>query len=106
MIVGGEVIKFPPTPPLARLGAATPRGDKLLSGTAAEALLRRRLAVEEKIDGAGIGLSIDRHGALRAQSRGSYIAPGLPHQFQPLWRWMAEREVRLRAALGNELVLF
>jgi len=99
-------VKFPRTPHLTWLGAGSPRGDKLLASDEAESLLRRRVAVEEKIDGACIGFSIDAQGMLRAQSRGSYIVPGLQQQFQPLWRWIAEREERLRPALGAGLILF
>lgn len=101
-----QFFKFPRTPHLGTLGSEPPRGDKLLGPAEASALLHRPLSVEEKVDGAGIGISISEHGLLRAQSRGDFIVPGTQGQFQPLWSWLATREERLRDALGTELILF
>jgi len=99
-------VKFPRTPHLAWLGPGAPRGDKLLAEEAAAALLVRPLSVEEKIDGAGIGFSVGEHGDITAQSRGSVLVPGMQRQYQPLWRWIAEHEERLRTGLGARRILF
>ncbi len=72
----------------------------------ARALLRRPVSVEEKVDGANLGLSVGPGGRLRAQSRGHYLEWGSAGQWKPLWRWLASRESRLVQALGSTLILF
>lgn len=99
-------VKFPRTPHLAWLGATPPRGDKMLSSEEATALLARPVIVEEKIDGACIGLSVARDGAVCAQNRGAYLSPNSHAQFRPLWPWLAQREAALREVLDPGLVLF
>jgi ATP-dependent RNA circularization protein (DNA/RNA ligase family) len=72
----------------------------------ARELLRRRASVEEKVDGANLGISVGREGRLRAQSRGHYLEPGTGGQWRPLWQWLALRERELTLALSSSLVLF
>jgi ATP-dependent RNA circularization protein (DNA/RNA ligase family) len=99
--------KFPHTPHLLWLGEGSPREDKLMSGVDAASFLRQEVVVEEKVDGANLGLSVGRDGRIRAQSRGNYLAPGRCHaQWNPLWPWLAEREQQLSRALGKKLILF
>ena len=99
-------VKFPRTPHLFWQGDSAPRGDKLLDFAEASALLQRTVSVEEKVDGANLGLSVGPAGRLRAQSRGHYLESGTAGQWQPLWRWLALREAQLAAALGPSLILF
>lgn len=100
-------VKFPRTPHLSWLGKEPPRGDKLLTPEEAARFLERPVVVEEKVDGAGIGLSVDTAGALRVQSRGSYLDRQVHHQqFRPLWPWLDRRSEPLREALGPNLILF
>jgi hypothetical protein len=104
--VAEEFIKFPRTPHLFWLGAVPPRGDKCLLGEEATALLDRPMVVEEKVDGAAIGISVARSREVRVQSRGSYLNQDGPPQFRALWPWLADREERVRNGLGQELILF
>ena len=99
-------VKFPRTPHLFWQGKSAPRGDKLLDPTEARALLRLSASVEEKVDGANLGVSVGPDGRLRAQSRGAYLAHGTAGQWKPLWRWLAQRESQLVPALGSSLILF
>jgi hypothetical protein len=89
------------------LGAGAPRDDKVLqSGELAE-LLAHELLVEEKVDGANLGISLAPNGRLRAQSRGHYLAPGKCHaQWNLLWPWLAQRRAALEAGLRWGLILF
>ena len=99
--------KYPHTPHLLWLGEGAPREDKLLSRGDAEAFLEQEVVVEEKVDGANLGLAVGADGRIRAQSRGNYLAAGRSHaQWNPLWPWLARREERLAGALGQELMLF
>ena len=103
----GAFHKFPHTPHLLWLGEGTPREDKILSSSEARAFLDGTVIVEEKVDGANLGLSVGPDGRVRAQSRGNYLAPGRCHaQWSPLWLWLAQREEALAKALGSELMLF
>ena len=99
--------KFPHTPHLLWLGAGTPRDDKIMSHAEAEEFLSGSVVVDEKVDGANLGLSVGPDGRIRAQSRGNYLAPGRSHaQWNLLWPWLARREQALAASLGEKRMLF
>lgn len=99
-------IKFPHTPHLAWFGAKSPRADKVLSRAEADELLKGEVFVEEKVDGANLGLSVGPEGNIRAQNRGSWLKPGGHAQFDGLWAWLDQRQASLAEALGDNLILF
>ncbi|MEO8602219.1 MAG: RNA ligase family protein [bacterium] len=99
--------RFPHTPHLVWLGDGQPRDDKALTPHDVRDLLAHDVVVEEKIDGANLGFSVDEHGALRAQNRGTYLPlEGGRGQFKPLKRWLQPRQSELAAALFPDLILF
>ena len=78
-----------------------------MSHAEAEEFLGGSVVVEEKVDGANLGLSVGPEGRIRAQSRGNYLAPGRSHaQWNLLWPWLAKREQTLAASLGDKQMLF
>jgi hypothetical protein len=90
------VIRFPKTPRLA----------EVVVGDVHRAWRSLATVVEEKVDGANVGIFFD-DGALRIQSRGHILRGGdREAQFGPLHAWAAERLARLRDGLGNERVLY
>jgi RNA ligase len=99
-------LKFPHTPHLAWLGTNNPRTDKVLSQTEREQFLSHPLIVEEKLDGANIGISFDATLSPIVQNRGSVLGRGSHPQFQALWPWLAEHQERLSKGLGKQLILF
>ena len=99
-------VKFPTTLHLLWLGTSLPRDDKVLSRTEAEAFLKTHVTVEEKVDGANLGISFDAQGNVLAQNRGSLLKPGAKGQFAPLWAWLSKRESRLFDILEDRLILF
>ncbi len=102
-----EFFRFPHTPHLAWLGPGQPRDDKVLEPTEAASLLATDALVEEKVDGANLGISIDEAGALRVQNRGSFLERESCHpQFKPLFRWLEPRRDALTDALHPHLMLF
>lgn len=101
-----EFFRFPHTPHLAWLSGGAPRGDKVLSDTQVRAMLSQDVVVEEKVDGANVGISISEHGEILAQNRGRYLRPGDHPQYGPLWPWLATRTTSLRETLGQDLILF
>jgi len=99
--------RFPHTPHLAWLGEGQPRDDKVLAPDEVRELLGHEVLVEEKVDGANIGFSVDEHGVLLAQNRGTYLSLEGGHgQWKPLKRWLAPRADELAAALFPDLMLF
>jgi ATP-dependent RNA circularization protein (DNA/RNA ligase family) len=102
-----EFHKFPHTPHLVWLGEGHPREDKLLSREEAGEFLSGEVIVEEKVDGANLGISLGTDGRVRAQSRGNYLAPGRSHaQWSPLWPWLAEHRAGLEEGLRGGLMLY
>ena len=103
----GKFQKFPHTQHLVWLGKGAPRSDKIMSAADVERFLSAEILVEEKIDGANLGLSLGLDGRLRVQSRGNYLSPGRCHsQWNPLWPWLEQRREILTLRLGEDLILF
>lgn len=102
-----DFFRFPHTPHIAWLGSGQPRDDKVLLPQDARELLSQEVTVEEKVDGANLGFSLDEHLTLRVQNRGSYLSKDHCHpQFKTLWRWLQTREQALADALFPDLMLF
>jgi ATP-dependent RNA circularization protein (DNA/RNA ligase family) len=101
-----EFFRFPHTPHIAWLGDGTPRDDKVLSPAEAQALLAGEVIVEEKLDGANLGISVGLDGTLRIQNRGQYLVAPYTGQFDRLAKWVATHEDALFDALGEHLILF
>jgi ATP-dependent RNA circularization protein (DNA/RNA ligase family) len=99
-------MRFPHTPHLAWLGPGTPRDDKVLAPDEAHALLAHPLVIEEKLDGANMGISFNEEGVLHVQNRGQYLNKPYGGQFARLDEWLVVREDALFDALGSELILF
>ena len=57
-----DFFKFPSTPHLAVLLGVDVRGDKVMSEKERDEFLRHEITVEEKIDGANLGISFDGDG--------------------------------------------
>lgn len=98
--------KFPRTRHLMNLGAAS-RDDLLMSDGDCRAFLRSplTLTLEEKVDGANIGLSMDVQYKFRVQNRGKYITSVSHTQFKALDKWLQEKasELYLILAPGGTL---
>lgn len=101
-----EFVKFPRTPHLVWLGPQSARDDKVMTTPERDLFLAEKLTVEEKVDGANVGVSVDEHGNLRAQNRGNWITRGGHAQFDGLWAWLDQRRPDLSQVLGESLILF
>jgi hypothetical protein len=78
--------KYPRTPHLQ--GSRLQVGDEDLEQVPLEALVGRYVVVEEKLDGANAGISLDSAGALRLQSRGHFLGGGARERhFHLFKRW-------------------
>ncbi len=101
-----DFFRFPHTPHLTWLGTESPRDDKVLDAAEAKALLAGAVLVEEKLDGANLGLSLADDGQLRAQNRGQYLQEPHAGQFSRLPAWLAQHGDAIRSVLKPELLLF
>lgn len=101
-----DFFRFPRTPHIAWLGDGAPRDDKLLSPAEVDELLQGPVVVEEKLDGANLGVSVGPDGRLRAQNRGAWLTEPMGGQFKRLPQWLAARQARLVDALGEDLIVF
>lgn len=101
-----DFFRFPHTPHLAWLAVGAPRDDKVLSSQEVAALLAGDVVVEEKLDGANLGISLDTKGQLRSQNRGQYLSEPHAGQFSRLPAWLAQHREALYSVLTHDLILF
>jgi ATP-dependent RNA circularization protein (DNA/RNA ligase family) len=98
--------RFPHTPHLTWLGEGSPRDDKVLAKSEVTDLLKGEVIVEEKLDGANLGISVDSRGLIRIQNRGQYLEAPFSGQFARLSSWLPLREEAMADEIGSNLILF
>ena len=101
-----DFFKFPSTPHLAALEGVDIRDDKVMSEPERIEFLQHELIVEEKVDGANLGISFDPDGNVLAQNRGEYFQlPGLG-QWKKLHEWLSPKLDLLFDQLTDRYILF
>lgn len=95
--------KFPRTRHLFDAGGnAVTRDDLLMTKKEAKEFLRHKIiAVEEKIDGANIGISVDDNYTIRAQNRSHFVSSNSHKQFSTLDNWISKNSAALLRILNN-----
>lgn len=93
------ITKFPRTTHLLNLGAIT--DDDLVQAEFQE-LHNAHLTLEEKVDGANMGFSLDFDKKLLVQNRSHYISHAEHAQFKPLKVWLKRHEASLRTLLDRD----
>lgn len=101
-----EFFRFPHTPHLAWLGDGSPRDDKVLSPIEVQRALQHPLTVEEKMDGANLGICLDGEGRIVVQNRGSYLVEPFRGQFSRLSSWLGHNNDGLNKVLTDDVILF
>lgn len=101
-----DFFKYPSTPHLALLGDMSVRGDKVMSETERNEFLRHELVIEEKVDGANLGISFDTDGNIRAQNRGDYLRLPGSGQWKTLAGWLTPRTDTFFDILNDRYILF
>lgn len=101
-----DFYKFPSTPHLVLLGDVAVRGDKVLSESERDEFLRHEIVVEEKVDGANLGISFDASGNIRAQNRGAYLRFPCSGQWKKLSEWLVPNTDLLFEQLTDRFILF
>ncbi len=98
--------KFPRTPHLFVLPGLNIRDDKVLERGEEEKFYLRPIIIEEKIDGANVGISFDLNLNLQIQNRNNYVKPGDQPQFESIWEWAYLRSGILQQLLSSRYILF
>ncbi len=98
--------KFPRTPHLAVLADNVVRDDKVMSELEREMFLRHELVVEEKVDGANLGISFDGEAHARCQNRGAYLQYPYTGQWKKLSEWLDLKTDILFEKLTDRYILF
>jgi len=104
--VKDDFYKFPSTPHLALLGEVAVRDDKVMSKFERDEFLRNELVVEEKVDGANLGISFDESGNIRAQNRGTYLQLPYLGQWRKLSSWLTPKIDEFFEQLTDRYILF
>lgn len=100
-----RIIKYPRTPHLK--GSKMQSGDEDLSLTSFDAVLGKNIVVEEKVDGANVGVSFDENGQLLLQSRGHYLTGGYRERHYDLFKKWANNAVNeLFERLGTRYIMY
>ncbi len=102
----GDFFRFPHTPHIAWLGDVVPRDDKVLAPDEVRELLFGSVLVEEKLDGANLGISLSADNELRVQNRGQYLEEPFYGQFSRLTAWLGQHSIKLSEHLDHNLILF
>lgn len=101
-----DFFRFPHTPHLCWLGQGSPRDDKVMSSNEVAIMLLGFVLLEEKLDGANLGLCLAPDGRLRVQNRGQYLNYPYSGQFSKLGHWLDSHEPLLRAHVDSSLIVF
>ncbi|MBC6445202.1 MAG: RNA ligase family protein [Alphaproteobacteria bacterium GM202ARS2] len=101
-----DFVPFPSTPYLRVLGDGSVRGDKVMTPSQVDAFLRGTVIIEEKIDGANLGISFSAAGDVHLQNRGHRLLLPTTGQWHPLNEWLRWRRDALYADLKEQYILF
>jgi ATP-dependent RNA circularization protein (DNA/RNA ligase family) len=101
-----DFYKFPSTPYLIATKNQILRSDKLMTIKERDDFLSHHITVEEKIDGANLGISFDSDGNTKVQNRGGYLNKPYLGQWKKLSEWLSCKENKLFDCLGTEYILF
>ncbi|MDR3605620.1 MAG: RNA ligase family protein [Syntrophaceae bacterium] len=101
-----EIYKFPITPHLTVLGQTVIRDDKVMSKQEVDEFLSHELVVEEKVDGANLGISFDSSGSLKRQNRGAYLEAPFTGQWKKLPEWLLPKTDLFLDVLSDQYILF
>ena len=83
--------KFPSTPYI-EVDSTVKRNDKILLQKEVSNLLCNEIIIEDKIDGANLGISFDSNGQIKLQNRGEYIIAPYLGQWKKLPDWLIKYE--------------
>lgn len=100
-----DIVKFPRTPHLE--GSNLQDGDEDMPRIPYRDIAGRYVVIEEKVDGANVGVSYDAHATQRLQSRGHILVGGWrERQFSQFKPWARAHEDVLFDRLGDRFIMY
>lgn len=101
-----EFYAYPSIPHLIVLPGNVVRSDKILSQEERSVFLSEKIFIEEKIDGANLGISFDKDGSACLQNRNTILREQSAWQWGPLFEWLIFKSPKLLTALADRYILF
>lgn len=101
-----DFFKFPRTPHLFVVAGLEIRDDKVFSERECDSFLNNTIILEEKVDGANIGISLSNSGELLIQNRGNYIFPASHPQFRLFEDWTYSRLALFQKYVSSDFIVF
>ncbi|WJV54674.1 RNA ligase family protein [Prodigiosinella aquatilis] len=99
-------IKFPQTLHLIAGHNFNFRKDKAFSSFEVKEFLQNEVVLEEKIDGANLGISFDKDGKLLLQNRGNYLNKPFSGQWIELNNWLDKKLDSIFDVIEDKYILF
>ena len=96
-----SIIKFTRTKHLINFGSAT-RDDLLCTKDEQAPFLKYMVYIEEKVDGANLGISITKEYKIQVQNRSHYVDSSYHAQFKLLDKWIAQHSSDIISILEPE----
>ncbi|XP_065054389.1 uncharacterized protein LOC135683141 [Rhopilema esculentum] len=98
-----DLVKFPRTRHLLDAGGnGVSRDDLLMTAKEAIAFLKGKVvSVEEKVDGANLGFSVNKNNEIRAQNRSHFVISNSHQQFSTLEAWISRHSASLLRVLEH-----
>lgn len=100
------ILKFPSTPHFSISTKKDVRNDKVLLENLQREIFNKELIIEEKIDGANLGISFNSNADIILQNRGAILIPPFTGQWKPLEKWISLKKDILFDVLGDKYILF
>ncbi len=104
-----DILKFPRTKHILDAGGnGVTRDDLLMSKKDAERFIKKKvISVEEKIDGANLGISISEDFEILAQNRSHFVTSSSHKQFATIDSWIStNREDLVKILQNGRFILF
>lgn len=101
-----EYFKFPSTKHVMLPRDENKRRDKAMPPDELAEMLSHEVVIEEKIDGANLGISFDENGKMLLQNRGDWVLYPLSGQWKKLGEWVTKRQDHLFDVLLDKYILF
>jgi len=99
--MGSTPNKFPRTPHIFDLGSTT-RDDLHLDSELVKKMLSNKVTIEEKVDGANLGISLDEYNLFVCQNRGKYVNSSTQNQFRYLDAFLENHRADLYEILSSD----
>ena len=98
--------KFPSTPYIFLDNSTQKKQKNYLTDSEIEVFLSNNITIEEKIDGANLGISFDSNGNILLQNRGEFLKEPFYGQWKPLKQWIHLHEDELFDILNDKYILY